>query len=816
MGEWDLRTVLGQAADFLEKGLQFDVTPDDGALSCVLHRTSGAAVRYVLRGETENSVNERRSADYFKVFRPVGGIQTKGCIVFTEELLGAAQEYQQRLADAELRSLSPLALSATKTALRSRELILQAVEEGVQVLTLPAFLRTFVDVGRLRARSLPPVSERGNYVEPRLLVGGIETSVESLLDEVILPKRGERLVVVHAPGGRGKTALCEHIAGELFKRTENSRVPIPFLIKFEDHRSVTGLNVLIHDALRQYGLHLDLGPEAVDRLIRYGVFILVFDGFDELSERAGEQVRRRNIQEFAPKIHQDTAGRAILTCRSTFLTMFPKLLQEVEREAQGHLLLVEVQQLAPHQVRDYLVLNPPSGVSPLRHRDRVLTFLDEEPRLWELAQEPLTLGMISELIGAAKYELPSNLAGVYDHFVSLACDRDRERHNLPTELPQRQFLAAVASDMLELGQFALERYWVEAIAHDILNETTQSWSEEEKGELTVRLVDHYMFAPETLAAAADIKFRHTGFRDFLIAWRLSDAMARVREFEELLGTIEFPLEVLNFLADFLHEADKARLAAAASRTTRVGTRNLVRLVGLWNAGRHFRDVYPPPLGLRDKAVDGLVLDGLDLQGYRWERVSAQSATFRDCDLTGAALGNAAWAELRVDQCTLTGADLGDHKDRTIVIDGVTLLGEDLCQALIRYGAQGPGVREFQAVPATEDRVLGILSEIFRKVVVGDRRETSRFLNVRPDTFLRGKLLADPRNRMLVRDVALPAARRKWPAGGEREIPYIGPSGDRHGTLTLDPDRASEVLDFLWQGKLSDSLSKLLEHVRSRS
>jgi hypothetical protein len=821
MTEWDLTTNQGRTADFLREGLKFEVEVDGGILTATRHHKDGASVRYVIRFEDENTIHTRQRPGYFTLPRRLGGpdIQTKRYVIVTEELQVAIAEYEERRAQAQGRGVSELALSRSRIALRGRELLEDAQAEGVTVLTFRDFLRSFLDVNALERESINKFTRlrQDRYVEPTLLVAGTSRSAVTFIKDTLQPRGGDKLIVIHAPGGRGKTALAEYITWYLFGVAKDGRSPLPFLIKFEDHRDVIGLDGLVHATLKDYGLEFDLGAEAVDRLIKYGLLVLIFDGFDELSEKAGEQLRRKNVGALAPIIYRSTAGRIVLTSRTMFLTTFPKLVEELERESETRVTLVELEQFDDYQVRDYLVYNTPTGTPPERHRDRVLTFLQQQGRLADLAREPLTLGIISELVGEARFALPRNLAEVYEKFLKQVCNREILRHDLPADLPQDRFLAIVAQDMIELGEFTVERSWLEGRAEEVVDDYSQgrTLNPDARRQLVSRLADHYMFAPESITAGADVRFRHPSFRDFLVARTLKQALGK-SQFLDVLSAVEFPVDVFVFLGQLLEGEADAAVRAVRDVVPPISARpfrNLVRLLVVWDRGNHFREVLRPPSALQSKPLQGLVFEEIDLTGYVWQGTDLDGAIFRDCDLSGCNLGAARWRELRFENCSLEDADLGED-DRLIVIDGQALRGDDLATTLRSLGARGPGVRQRVVRRGGPVPVRDILVEVFKRIVEGNGRESIRVTRKLPRTFERGRLLAQ--HRVLVRDVVLPALQADWADARGSRGPYLVPSGDRHGTITLARERIAEVVDFLFAGRSSEGIEEVIAYIESKA
>jgi hypothetical protein len=96
----------------------------------------------------------------------------------------------------------------------------EAQRKDIGILTFPEFLRSFVDRNRLETncRKRMKTLQEVTYIEPVVMTREIQNvPVRRFVDQILLGKPAERLIVVHAPGGRGKTMLAEYCTRRLFE-----------------------------------------------------------------------------------------------------------------------------------------------------------------------------------------------------------------------------------------------------------------------------------------------------------------------------------------------------------------------------------------------------------------------------------------------------------------------------------------------------------------------------------------------------------------------------------------------------------------------
>lgn len=116
------------------------------------------------------------------------------------------------------------------------------------------------------------------------------------------------------------------------------------------------------------------------------------------------------------------------------------------------------------------------------------------------------------------------------------------------------------------------------------------------------------------------------------------------------------------------------------------------------------------------------------------------------------------------------------------------------EVLREQGALGRGVREVEE-PSEEDPAPELLREVFAKVVEGSRRDNTRLAKRRLDTFERGRFCQP--NSYVVRETLLPLLLSK----------ELFVKTDLGVTVAANRDRLGEIIDYLFENKLSPDIEK---------
>lgn len=119
--------------------------------------------------------------------------------------------------------------------------------------------------------------------------------------------------------GTGKTSFCRKLAHDLAIKCNNDPLNnrIPILINLRDYSKVMSVRQLITDLLiNEYGLQ-GVNFSLFENMNKEGLFLLIFDGFDEMAQKVIFDVAYSNFCKIA-ELAAPKKSKVILTCRTEF------------------------------------------------------------------------------------------------------------------------------------------------------------------------------------------------------------------------------------------------------------------------------------------------------------------------------------------------------------------------------------------------------------------------------------------------------------------------------------------------------------------
>jgi hypothetical protein len=178
------------------------------------------------------------------------------------------------------------------------------------------------------------------FVDPDVRKDGKETkALESLTNWLLEDSdSGSRIGVLVAPAGVGKTTVARHCFQQLARTAGKWRLPL--LVTSDQWAKLADrANLTLWDVWRE---SLDVlyscsvSREDLEMFLENGIFLPIFDGFDELCTRIGGQFNASDILDQLSELLQDTDGRILLTTRDAFWNEIP---EERRKETAGFELL---------------------------------------------------------------------------------------------------------------------------------------------------------------------------------------------------------------------------------------------------------------------------------------------------------------------------------------------------------------------------------------------------------------------------------------------------------------------------------------------
>lgn len=324
----------------------------------------------------------------------------------------------------------------------------------------------------------------GFFKEAKLFEGYVELAgidetgklVPSLTDAAFEWLQDERNNVLFLLGeyGSGKTSFSRQLVYHLLRQRFNEGADsawLPLLVNLRDYRSTQNLRQVITDTLiNRYGVAM---PSflAFERICETGRMLLVFDGFDEMSERSDKQVIMECFQQIY--LLATLSTKVLLTCRSNFFKSHADILGllkhfaiqvpadsydtatiSIDFSKQGKLLTVA--RLTEHQVREFIQKRFGEAT------ESVLGSIRRIHDLSDLATRPVLLDMIlTTLPELEAHQRRINSAALYEHYTNKWTSRDQWRITTPIEVRQ-QFSEALA--------WAMHRYSLDDVDFAFLHE----------------------------------------------------------------------------------------------------------------------------------------------------------------------------------------------------------------------------------------------------------------------------------------------------------------------------------------------------------
>jgi WD40 repeat protein len=203
--------------------------------------------------------------------------------------------------------------------------------------------------------------------------------------------------------GTGKTSFCRKLAYDLAKKYRkdplNNRIPI--LINLRDYSKVMSVRQLITDLLineyRIRGIDFSL----FEKMNRDGLFLLIFDGFDEMAQKVIFDVAYSNFSKIA-ELAEMKKSKLILTCRTEFFRTHEKekeiLVDIAKRE---NFDIVYLRQFDDAQIRDFLQKRVPLIETEKKEKrgwEYYYKKIQEVFDLSDLAKRPVLLELITKYL----------------------------------------------------------------------------------------------------------------------------------------------------------------------------------------------------------------------------------------------------------------------------------------------------------------------------------------------------------------------------------------------------------------------------------
>lgn len=272
-------------------------------------------------------------------------------------------------------------------------------------------------------------------------------------------------IVILGEFGTGKTSFCLKFAHDLAQqyKQDNTGIRIPIVINLKDYRKETDIKSVIINTLVKNNVEIP-DYEIFKEMNKMGLFVLIYDGFDEMATKANESTISHNLHQIYRTIN--SKNKVILTSRIEYFKSAKKLTSKFVHahfSQKPSLDLYHLKEFEDTNIRS--LLQKRVGSEWERYYNKIIS----TDSLKELAYRPLFLDKIiftlPDIIDIAN----PNIAEIYkvyfvDYLEKLYGD---DRTILPMELAQN-VLIRIAEKMHLKRSNSIEIEDIEDIVNDNL------------------------------------------------------------------------------------------------------------------------------------------------------------------------------------------------------------------------------------------------------------------------------------------------------------------------------------------------------------
>lgn len=444
--------------------------------------------------------------------------------------------------------------------------------------------------------------------------------------------------------GTGKTSFCTKLAHDLAIRYKENPLGtrIPIMINLKDYSKVMSVRQLITDLLiNEYGIH-GISFPLFEKMNEAGLFLLIFDGFDEMTQKVMFDIAYANFSMIAD-LARPRKSKVILTCRTEFFRTHEKereILIDIDKRYNFD--IVYLRQFSDPQIVDFLKKRVPLIESYHTKKKGWQYYhgkINEIFDLGDLAKRPVLLDLIVKYLPQLVQEnVAINAATLYRTAIG---EELKRRLKIGATIIQRddrlKLMKLLAAWMYNNDKLYL---YYEQIP-DLLN-LKAHFDLKTRSDIEYHLNDFLTCSFLNRDANGNYRYSHKSLVDFLVAWKFVEDANNMYEKDILQKPITY--EVVQFIKDLsinistLHGwimSTKNRLP----QEVRYLGGNSVTILNL--LGDNFKR---RKLDFSETRLDNAKFDGQDLDGLKFRKASLRNASmnntstvnadFSSADLTG--------------------------------------------------------------------------------------------------------------------------------------------------------------------------------------
>ena len=499
--------------------------------------------------------------------------------------------------------------------------------------------------------------------------------------------------------GSGKTTLMRrlfyHMINEALRQESNLK---PIYLELKNFYKFQNVELFILNAFNQL-FGKEISYELLQKEIKKGQIVFLFDGFDEMSPQISQDIRLRNFSTLAPLFASPSP--CILSCRpsyfvsneeykeylsliskndktsfkfrskkslsaikntelveKTYAKLFNKYFSDSEKEAPSKDgLTYFISEFNDDQINSYLEKFDDKFRSECSASwSEVKEFLSSIYDLSELMSKPLLLYIIKDTILLLKEEykkkdaMDFGPAALYEIYTSINFDFDwkkgETRHFLTIE-ERRQFAEAIALTMFDKNILDVNYDDLRSLVtkeHILLDDLSKRLPEVSQENI---ISDIQICSFITRTTDDTFKFVHKSFMEFFVARSIKNKILDSRNVvqEERLLNINFPKEILYFLGSFAQVEGQFKSLLSRNINSKKGNvfrRNILTAYlnsSLQHVNLNIKAVILNEINLSKIEFINSEIENIKFEKNNWKGVSVVNSVMHNVTVSLSEIGN---------------------------------------------------------------------------------------------------------------------------------------------------------------------------------
>jgi WD40 repeat protein len=513
-------------------------------------------------------------------------------------------------------------------------------EKLSQLIDFEPYLKKIVSSFGERDPSQPDQPPLGKYYVKLMakMRSKAEPTWQGCLDEYVsdwLKTKGKKRLAIIGEYGTGKTSFCRKLAHDLAetylssKEKKGRRIPIWILLG-NFPKVQADFEGQIESFMRRYWNISNFNFNAFKKMNEVGLFLLIFDGFDEMAAKVDIDVIRGNLNQI-DKLLSSSEAKAILTTRPEFFltseeeraVLEPEGLLLDERRKYIRLLLLPFDE---PQIKEFLRKLIPL-VSGSKHGwkyyYRKISKIRDLP---DLSHRPVLLEMIAKTLPKLiKSGFPIDRPNLYRTYLEGELHRQKFEKGRAMILPLQDRWRIM--EKIAVYLYVNNVYGLRA-SEELLPLVQEELNERQKQELESNFRDFLTCSFLTPESNSDLfRFSHRSFMEYLSASALAKEILQKKP--SFFGKIRLTGQVLKFLAEM--NPPTGTLWSWVDNTRQRASPEMAYIGG--NALTILKMMGEPI----KRDLSHVDIHGADLHNADLSSVNFQHANLNDCDLTNAVL-----------------------------------------------------------------------------------------------------------------------------------------------------------------------------------